>query len=394
LSNDVFSLLGYGSLAARGHDVYVTTEWLPRSAFASWVGERWRSEVCVYGPTTLLSVLPASLGGGSPWSALALLRLCWLLPLAGAMELSFRRLNRPLFHTMVWLNPLFVVEGLGQLHADVLGLAAIVVGIALTRDGRVKAGWIFYALAVLGKYTFAFAGPWFWLFRASGARQRLLRLAAMGATLVGLGAVLYSPFWHGFATLTEPVRALGGMNPGGSITEVVGHLVHVMRGGAVPPADLPPQAAVEMERAAKGPTWFVVSLVLRVVFVGVAARQLTGMLRARSDEGALALGTGAIVVAAITLASHRFQSWYLMAALPFFGLRCDDVWKRWWLLVVPLSVATEFVHVLPRTAALLPVWSVLTNGGVVIVFLGWFRARFLRLGPRPEATSEPAVAAR
>jgi hypothetical protein len=379
LSNDAFSLLAYGSLAAHGRDVYVTAEWLPDSAFVSWVGERWKSEVCVYGPTTLVSVLPAALVGPHPWMALALLRLSWLPILVGAMELSFRRLHdRPLFHTMVWLNPLLVVEGLGQLHADVLGVALLVAGIVLRREGRARgAGLVFYVLAVLGKYTFLFAGPWFWLFRASGLRQRLARLAAMGSILVALGVVFYAPFWHGFATLTVPLRALGAMKPGGSITEVAGHLVHVLSGGPMEP------------------TWRVVSLVLRVVFVGVVATQLAGMLRARTDEDTLALGTGAIVVAAITLASHRFQSWYLMAALPFFGLRCEGPWKRWWLLVVPLSVATEFVHVLPRTAALLPAWSVLTNGGVVIVFLWAFRARFLRVGrPQVKSVSEPSVAAR
>jgi hypothetical protein len=216
----------------------------------------------------------------------------------------------------------------------------------------------------------------------------------MGGVLVGLGVLFYAPFWRGLATLTEPVRELGAMNPGGSITEIAGHLVHALRGGAVTPADVPPEAAVAMERAAKGPTWLVVSLVLRVVFVGVAARQLAGMLRSRPDEGALALGTGAIAVAAITRASHRFQSWYLMAALPFFGLRCDAAWRRWWLLIVPLAVATEFVHVLPRTAALLPVWSVLTNGGVVVVFLWSFRERFLRIDRAPEAAPEPSATAR
>jgi hypothetical protein len=68
------------------------------------------------------------------------------------------------------------------------------------------------------------------------------------------------------------------------------------------------------------------------------------------DEGRIALGTGTLIVAVLTLASHRFQSWYLVAALPFFGLRCTAVWQRWWISVIPLAVGTEFIHVLPRTA--------------------------------------------
>jgi hypothetical protein len=420
LSNDVYSLLLYGSLAARGHDVYVTAASLPDSPFYAWVGEHWASKVCVYGPTTLVSTFPAVLGPWGAAGAVFALRITWLVLLVAAMEFSFRRLeDRPLFQTMVWCNPLFMVEGPGQLHADILGMSAVVVAIGLSlgrvdrwgpgpavsfaRWGpgptglgrrRLVGSWALYSLAVLGKYTYVFAGPWFWLFGAVDWRQRALRLLALTGLLVSLGALLYAPFWRGTATLLEPVRALGGMNPGGSIVEIVGHIVHALRGGAVPPADLPPQVAIELERAAKGSTWAVTSFVLRVVFVGVTARQLYGMLRRRADAESLAVGTGAIVVAAISLFSHRFQSWYLIAALPWFGLRCEGAWRRWWLLAVAFSVATEFIHVLPRTAALLPVWSVVTNGGVVVVFLLWFRDRFLRLEPQTAQEPPPAAAAR
>jgi hypothetical protein len=334
---------------------------LSQSPFFAWVGQIWNTKVCVYGPTTLVSAIPATLFGANPWGALALLRLVWLPPIAVVMELSFRRFgDRPFFHSMVWLNPLFMVEGLGQLHADVLGLAAVVAGIVLATSGKMKSAWALYAFAVLGKYTFLFAGPWFWLLHATSVRQRVSRLAAMATILVGVGVLFYCPFWRGLATLTEPVRTLGAINPGGSIVEVVGDVVEVLRGGD------------------KRSTWFAVALVLRIVFLGVAAVQLARMWRRSDDEGDLALATGALVVASITLASHRFQSWYLMTALPFFGLRCDEPWRRWWVLVIALATATEFIHELPPTAAIVPVWGVVTNGGVVVVFLLWFRKRLLR----------------
>jgi hypothetical protein len=378
LSNDVYSLLTYASLAARGRDVYATAA-LSQSPFFAWVGQTWNTKVCVYGPTTLVSAIPATLFGANPWAALALLRLVWLPPIAVVMELSFRRFgDRPSFHSMVWLNPLFMVEGLGQLHADVLGLAAVVAGIVLATSGKMKSAWALYAFAVLGKYTFLFAGPWFWLLHATGIRQRVSRLAAMAAILVAVGVLFYAPFWRGPATLTEPIRTLGAINPGGSIVEVVGDLVEVVRGGGVPSPGLAPEVAAQVERAAKGSTWFAVSLVLRIVFLGVAAVQLARMWRRSDDEGDMALATGALVVASITLASHRFQSWYLMTALPFFGLRCDEPWRRWWVLVIAFATSTEFIHELPPAAAILPVWGVVTNGAVVVVFLLWFRKRLLR----------------
>jgi hypothetical protein len=380
LSNDLFSLLTYGSLAARGRDVYTTAASLPESVWYSWVGQRWNDKVCVYGPTTLLAILPAGLAGSSPWLALILFRVVWLVPLVLVMELSFRLLqDRPYFHAMLWLNPLWVLEGPGQLHADLLGVAAIVGGILVQQRGRPVAGWACWALATLGKYSFAFAAFWFWLSGARTTRERLLRLPAMAVVLVVLGAVFYAPFWHGPATLTEPFRALASMNPGGSVAEVAVHIVHVLRGGAIPSPETPVRVALEMDRATKGATWFVVSLVMRIIALAVGIRVLLFMLAKPRDEGRIALGTGALIVVVITLVSHRFQSWYLLAALPFFALHCPPVWQRWWFLMIAVSVAPDFTHVLPKTSLLLPVWSAITTAAGVILFFWSFRGRYITL---------------
>jgi hypothetical protein len=395
ISNDVFSVLAYGSLTAHGHDVYATADALPHSVWYRWIGEHWNEKVCVYGPTTLVAILPSAVAGANPWLALLLLRATWFVPLALAMELSFRRLrDRPFFHAMVWLNPLWIVEGPGQLHADLLGLTALVFGVLLAGAGRPRSSFVAYAVAVLGKYSFAFAGPWFWLSGASSARQRALRLPVIAAVLAALAVVFFAPFWRGPATVTEPIRALAAMNPGGSITEVIGTIVQVLRGGGIPHADAPVRAALDADRAANGTTWFVVSLIMRLVTLAVGVRVLHGMLRRPHDEDRIALGTGALVVGVLTLASHRFQAWYLVAALPFFGLHCTEVWRRWWIAVVGVAVTTEFVYVLPRTALILPVWVAVTTAVTVVLFLASFRARFLRAMDErtPErAASHPTI---
>jgi len=381
LSNDVFSVFAYGALAGTGHDVYATAGGLGQSPFFTWVGDRWSEKVCVYGPTSLIAAMPAALARGNPWTALVLLRAVWFVPVVLVMELSFRSLRgRPLFHAMLWLNPLWLVEGPGQMHADMLGLVAIVTGVVLQRRGAVKAAWASFSVAVLGKYSFVFCGPWFWLFGAVTARQRLLRVPAIAAVLVGMGVLFYLPFWRGPATLVEPVRALAGMNPGGTLTEVLGEVVHVLRGGAVPRPDAPVREAVELQRSTHAATWLVVSLVLRVITLVLGARVVRAMLRRPDDEDTIALGTGVIVVAVLTLASHRFQAWYLLAALPFFGQCCPPVWRRWWIAVVAVSVSMDFIHVLARTTFLLPAWGVLTTTALMVVFLMSFRARYLDFG--------------
>jgi hypothetical protein len=378
LSNDVFSLFAYASLAARGFDVYTTAAWLSRSEWFAWMGDRWTEKVCVYGPTTLFGILPTALSGRNPWLALALLRVAWFLPLVLVMELSFRRLrDQPLFHTMVWLNPLWVLQGPGQLHADLLGLVAITTGIVLQCRGPSRAGWGPYAVGVFSKYSFVFAGLWFWLVGDPTRAGQARRIPAIAVTVAGVGAVLYAPFWLGSATVTEPLRALSGMNPGGSITEVAGYLVRFLRGGHAPGPDVPVRLAMQIDRAEMATTWLVVSLALRAVTLAVSARVLFILLRRPYDEKGIAVGTGIVSVAVITLASHRFQSWYLIAALPFFGLCCPPAWRRWWVAAVGLSVLPEFIQILPRSAAILPVWSVATTAAVALLFLASFRARYL-----------------
>jgi hypothetical protein len=395
LSNDVFSVLSYGAIAAQGHDVYTTASWLPQGPFYPWLGAHWSQTVCVYGPTTLLASLPAGLAKGNPWLGLVLLRLAWLSPVALVMELSFRRLHdQPFFHAIVWLNPLWIVEGPGQLHADLLGLVAITAGTVLHRAGKVRTSFAFYAAALLGKYTFATAGLWFWLSGASAPIDRARRLATIGAILVAAAIAFYLPFWNGAATLTVPLRTLGRMNPGGSITEVLGILVQWLRGGGVTPPDMAVQTALQVDRAAKQVSWLIVSWIMRVVFLVVVARVLPAMFQKPSDEATIALGTGVLTVALLTLANHRFQSWYLLAALPFFGLACPAVWKGWWVAVVAVSVPVDFACMLERTSPVYPVWGALTTGALVVVFVSRFRARYVDFpdgaAARPEARAPAA----
>jgi hypothetical protein len=391
LSNDVFSLFVYGSVAGSGHDLYTTAAWLPSSPFYGLMGQMWNETVCVYGPTTLIATLPARLAGHSPLLALLLLRATWLVPTVFVMEASLRQLrDRPFFHAMVWLNPMWLIEGPGQLHTDMLGLVAITAGIVLQLRGKHLRGWVAYSVAAVGKYSFVFTGLWFWLFGAQTARDRGVRAFALAGFVLGVGALSFFPFWQGPKTLTEPIRALSSMNPGGSIVEFGGHIVRLVEGHGIASPDLPAKAAVALERSDKAFIWLVLTLVTRAVALGIALRVLYVLFRRTAPADApppIALGTGVLVVAVLTLASHRFQSWYLLAALPFFGLECTAAWQRWWVAVVAIAVTITFIQVLPKTAFLLSVWAVVSNTGTILVFLWSLRARYWSFaGPRPPAS--------
>jgi hypothetical protein len=394
LSNDVFQLFSWSSLAAHGKDVFTTAAAFPQSEWRGYVAARWTETLCHYGPLSLVSAMPSALAHGNPWVALAILRACWLGPLVAVMLLSFRLVpSSAAFHTMLWLNPLWLLEGPGQLHCDLVGLTLVSAGVVLALRGRTIAAVFLYALAVLSKYIFILVGPWFLLFDRGSVRRRAVRALAMAAAIGACGAALYAPFWMGTHTLTAPIEDIAAEKPGGTLVEVVGDLVLVARGVSPAPAAASGMRGAPDDRASMGNAWFVVAavkLLLKVVTLVVGARLLTIMLRRNRPE-VTALGTGALVIVVVTLGAPKFEPWYLLPALPFFGLSCTSVWRRWLTVAVALGVLPTFANVLPTTSSIVPVWGVLSTGATVAWFFAMFRARFLvSLEPTSAASSTPA----
>ena len=358
LSNDLFQLFSWGSLAARGKDVFTTASAFPESEWHPYVSARWVETLCHYGPLSLVAAMPSALAHGNPWVAIVLVRVCWLVPLVAVMLVSFRLLpSMRAFHTMLWLNPLWLLEGPGQLHCDLVGLTLVSAGVVLGLRGRKVAAVLLYALAVVSKYTFVFVGPWFLLFDPSSVRRRAGRALLMVTAIGACGAAFYAPFWLGLRTITAPIQDILAEKPGGTLVEVVGDLA------ALGSSPSPPVVAA-------------VSLTLKLVTAVVGARVLYVMLKRNGPE-VVALGTGALIVVAVTLGAPKFEPWYLLPALPFFGLSCTPPWRRWLAAAVGLSVLPTFANVLPSSSPIVPVWGVLSTGANVAWFLAMFRARYL-----------------
>ena len=172
LSNDVFSLFAYGSLAAQGHDVYTTAAGLTDTVWYPWVGQHWNEKVCVYGPSTLVGILPVALGRPQSVACPArppprLVRTARarhgaLVPATGGPAALSR-------------------DGVAQSALGRGGARAAARGPARARRPSWRGSSCASAGArspagrstrwrSLGKYSFAFTGFWFWLFGARTAR--------------------------------------------------------------------------------------------------------------------------------------------------------------------------------------------------------------------------------
>jgi hypothetical protein len=381
LSNDLFSLFAQASLSSHGRDVFVSPASLRDSVWFPWIGERWQQSASPYGPVTLLAAWPSVLGGSNAFLADACLKLAWGVPLAIVFELSVRALpGRPGFQSMLWLNPLLLVEGFGQLHPDLLGALFLTAGLLLGRRAPGIGGAAAWALATLSKLNMALSLPWFWLVGTGGWTRRVGRAALLAGCLLVASALVYAPFWRGPETVLGQLRALrsGTLVPGGTLVDVAGTVAGALAGPSSR-TGTPVEQFDPHQREARARAWRVSQTAAALLALAAVVPLGLG-LRRRWDEEWLALATGAFVVAVLTLASPKFQSWYLLAALPFFALSCPPAWRRWWVWAVGISVTPEFALVLPRTALLYAPWAV-TTLATVVVFLAGFRARFWSIAP-------------
>jgi len=388
LSNDIFSLFAHASLSSQGQDVYTSAHSFPSSPWFSWIGERWRNSPSPYGPVSLIAAWPSVLGGSNPWLAELFLKLGWLVPLGVLMEISFRVFSgRPLFHVLLWLNPLFLVEGPGQLHPDLVGVLLITAGLLMRGRARGLGGATAWSLATLSKWNFGFTLPWFWLSGTLTRAQRRRRGALLVLSLVVLGAAFYAPFWRGPATLVGPLHETGPASgwSRSPVVDCIDGAVRILRGDDRFHPDPLTTEAIGENLEVRAVVWQVAQTVMQLLALAAILALARGLMRGYDEKG-LAFATGALVVALVTLASPKFQSWYLMSALPFFGLSCPPAWRRWWVWAVAASVSTEFSLALPRAATVFPVVSAVTTIATATVFLGWFRARFWELNPEEVQT--------
>jgi hypothetical protein len=395
LSNDIYGLFAYAWVAAHRLDVYGSAQFLPASPWFLSIGERWREIPSPYGPIGLLVAAgPSLLGAKHPLLAALLLRLIFLVPFVVVMEVSFKVFRaRPFFHAIVWLNPLVLVEGAGQLHLDLIGLLAITAGLLSQSTGRREWGAVGWATASLTKWNDLITAPWFWLAGTHTLWQRLKSAAILAAVLAAMSIAAFAPLVRSPVSLRQSFQALFAKTvvPGGTVVDVAGAVADALQGSRMDP-QLSEQERTTLRQEVRANAWRVAQILMMLAALVALAPSLMALTRSGEDEELVALAGGVLVVIVLTLASPKFQSWYLMSALPFFGLGCPSVWRRWWPWAIFFSVTEEFALVLPRTAVLFAPLVACSTAMMAAVCLWSFRDRFWRpFVARPnDAASEVA----
>jgi hypothetical protein len=340
VSNDVFSNIHYGHLEVyQGIDAYTATpEELLAGAYQPWVGDRWRTAVCVYGPPLLwISDLAAWIAGPQN--------------LYGAM-FAFKALMLIVGASMVWLawlyarelpnggerlfvfwflaaNPVWLIEISGQAHNDGVMVVLMVGAVIAHKRGRWLACAALLGLGICTKYIaavpFAFLLLWeLWL----GERPLAGRLGRVGAQLLVATTALVAPYlisWRGWAMIVRPLADLTGLRIAYSFLRLLYYSFYLSGQRAMRTAF----------------TWG--SRVLWVALGSLTFVWLRRWPQRRGDSDVpIATALRFLLLHTLLLNSH-FLPWYLTWLLPL--LLCEPD-RQWWIVVLIYGFFSLFHYAL------------------------------------------------
>jgi alpha-1,6-mannosyltransferase len=103
----------------------------------------------------------------------------------------------------IGLNPLFVLEGPGNGHNDLVMVGLMLAGLALSCKKRPLAGFLLLGCSAAIKFVSAAIAPWLLLdvLRFRRPRRALATSLLAGALVVGPTVAAFAPFWAGSRTL-------------------------------------------------------------------------------------------------------------------------------------------------------------------------------------------------
>jgi hypothetical protein len=385
LSNDIFSLLMYGDAANRGVDVYTDIQSYSVSPYFDYVSPLWRTAPCVYGPVSLGSARLASLLAQghivlaiAVYKAIVMLWAILFVEMTYRVSILLRTSVRPLL--FILFNPIFLIQGVAQLHCDLLAVALCAGVLFFFFSGRWYLAFIFAGIMVAAKMNFVLVLGFLIgaLFFSGEKWTAILYKSAIGLcfTLFTL-FILYYPYYTSAATLTVPLKFLFGQNPGKSLAEVLGDIIYfapsvisghhdelnATMGKSSGVSD--PQLVVWLG-VKKACQLFAVILSLIVVvrfwMAGQRSRQwMSVFLR--------------FILIFLMFYSHVFYAWYLMLLLPFVWFDRDERFMQWLFILMAFSNVHDIMcavnHGTPVYFLVLP----LTLIGVLLFF--WrFRNNF------------------
>lgn len=181
LSDDIYRFVWDGQLTANGINPY---GYLPSDSITDMDGSYWQKlflnmnspdYYTIYPPFTQFIFYISTLSGENIWLSCFIIKVCFLLAEVFTF-FGIRRLLESLnkntsFTALYFLNPLILVEGLGNLHFEIIMISFLVWAIYYTMiKEKIAIGALLFTLSIASKLLPLMFLPYF-IFKLSGAKR-------------------------------------------------------------------------------------------------------------------------------------------------------------------------------------------------------------------------------
>jgi hypothetical protein len=357
LSNDIFSYLVFGDAANKGADVYVNSQCTHFSTYYPYITGAWTSSTCAYGPVIVsMAMLAAWTGAGKIAVALVSYKIITSLFAVLFIEIAARisALMRSPVRCFIFiaLNPVFLLQGVGQLHADLVAITFTLCAIYFLLLNRWPLVFALLALAIATKLNYVLVLPFFiialWLQNKSWFVFWKKTIPGLVITLLSL-VVVYYPFYTSILTFTTPFQFHFFKNPSKCIGEVLGDVIYFA-----------PQIIMghkdQLQNTVKtsaGPEMqlLISNIIVRICQVFALLGSFYLLLKFMKGERTLARWFSIYVrllLLFLLFYMHIFNPWYLMMFLPFMWVEDQPEFMKWVLVLTCFISVQDIVCAVSR----------------------------------------------
>ena len=391
LSNDVFSLLAYGDLANHGTDIFSQSRLNGNSFFLQYCNPNGSAGPNVYGPVCIAFMrvaaffFPNSVLGAL--LAFKLITFIWAalfigaaIKISGLIECGTRSF------LFIVLNPLFLIEGVGQQHVDLLAAALALWTVYFVLSNKAEFAFVPIALAIGVKMSYVLLLPYAFLalYIQYPHLSRFLVKSLIGLLISGLTLILiYWPYFSSFNNLIVPFQSLYHQVPTKSIVEVFGdiifyatQLLHPGNGTNLSGSMTNDALLAEQKQY----IYDTLIVICRFVAIATSAFLMFRFFQKREEKLRLPLLYLRLLLLFLLFYSHVIYPWYLLLALPFAWFERDKRFMLWLFVLTCFCNAQGIMCSIDRSSWVysLVVPLIAIN---VFIFLWRFRANFINKIP-------------
>ncbi len=370
LSQDVYLYILQGKLGIEGILTYTDGAKNSLHSFVEHVDPSWQDCPNHYGPAAMGLFLPAALlGGESVLSNIISMKIMYLLIALSSGFIISNLFNnekegkekKNQFLLFTFLNPVFLIQGIGQMHIDFL-LLTFCLGMIY---GLKKRKWIIAGICVglMGATKFLLVvifGGIMVIFMVYESLNRKVNVRSLIFGLVSIPltvAVAYFFVWENEQTILYPLAFHEDGEPVKSVIELLSYLVASVK-------DLPVTNTIHEYNEAiihlkvESSLWL--STVFGFIALLLAVPTSIAVMNSKTDNEFF-VGAAKILMIVFLVYSPQMHAWYFLLILPFLGFGIE---KKYILLycgiTLGLSNSYEIANILDPTTT--------TRNVIMIVF--------------------------